>query len=271
MLWLLGGCVALYVLVVALIWFAQERLLYLAPSHTAADVARLAAVTHTVVWPSADDFRGALAEPARAAGTVVVFHGNAGSAFDRVYYASMLNPRGYRVLLAEYPGYGTRPGRTRERVLAADAAETLRRVRAQFGAPVYVIGESLGAAVAASALRHDPGLAEALLLVTPWDALASVSADALPWLPARWLTRDAYDTASNLEAYRGAVGILRALDDEVIRPVHTDRLLRALPHAQVWSARGGHNGWPDGLPGDFWDEVALRLLRGAERITPSRS
>lgn len=32
--------------------------------------------------------------------------GNAGSARDRVYYGLAWEARGYRVVLAEYPGYG---------------------------------------------------------------------------------------------------------------------------------------------------------------------
>ena len=43
-------------------------------------------------------------------GTIIVFHGNAGTAADRDYYLSALGSMGYRVILAEYPGYGGRKG-----------------------------------------------------------------------------------------------------------------------------------------------------------------
>jgi hypothetical protein len=58
-------------------------------------------------WPSAQDFRGLVAEPAGAArATVIVFHGNAGHAGHRQFYATALTRLGLRTILAEYPGYG---------------------------------------------------------------------------------------------------------------------------------------------------------------------
>jgi len=43
-------------------------------------------------------------------GTVTVFHGNAGPAAGREFYLQALAPLNYRVILAEYPGYGGRTG-----------------------------------------------------------------------------------------------------------------------------------------------------------------
>lgn len=54
---------------------------------------------------------------------MIVFHGNAGAAIDRSYYVDALTPLGYRVVLAEYPGYGGRSGQPREKVFVADAID----------------------------------------------------------------------------------------------------------------------------------------------------
>ena len=57
-------------------------------------------------WPSGpSDYRGFIsaAQIRDVKGTVIVFHGNAGTAADRVYYATALGSIGYRVILAEYP------------------------------------------------------------------------------------------------------------------------------------------------------------------------
>ncbi len=56
----------------------------------------------------------------------MVFHGNAGSAYDRMYYVKALEPLGYRVLLAEYPKYGARTGSLGEKSLVADAIATAK-------------------------------------------------------------------------------------------------------------------------------------------------
>ena len=66
------------------------------------------------LWPAGtnvEDHQGLIATPDSAPrATVIVFHGNAGSAVQRRYYRDALTPLGYRVLLAQYPGYGGRLG-----------------------------------------------------------------------------------------------------------------------------------------------------------------
>lgn len=74
---------------------------------------------------------------------------------------------GLRVILAEYPGYGPRPGQPGEAALVRDAAETLARVREQFPGPLLVAGESLGAGVAAAVAKNSPDDLSGLLLITP--------------------------------------------------------------------------------------------------------
>ena len=64
-------------------------------------------------WPSGkDNYKGFVgtADINNVKGTIIVFHGNAGTAADRIYYVNVLQPLGYRIILAEYPGYGARRG-----------------------------------------------------------------------------------------------------------------------------------------------------------------
>jgi len=80
------------------------------------------AAHHLQFWPSGpDEYRGfvSTAPAGNSKGTIVVFHGNAGTAADRVFYVDALAPLGYRVILAEYPGYGGRKGKPKEAVLWA--------------------------------------------------------------------------------------------------------------------------------------------------------
>ena len=86
-------------MVLAAIYLRQDRMLYFPAPATVAGVAGAG----LQAWPSAQDFRGLVAEPAGAVrGTAIVFHGNAGHAGDRAYYARALVPLGLRVILAEY-------------------------------------------------------------------------------------------------------------------------------------------------------------------------
>jgi predicted alpha/beta hydrolase family esterase len=214
-------------------------------------------------WPSADAFRALLFEPADTViGTVVVFHGNAGHAGHRLFYVDALQPLGWRVLLAEYPGYGPRDGRLGEDSLVADAADTLVEARRRFG-PLVVLGESLGAGVAAAAIARtgDSGIA-GLVLITPWDTLPEVAAHHYGGLP-RWLLdrllRDRYDSIGHLRGFRGPATVVLASDDAVVPAARGHALFAALgAAARLRIVEGaGHNDWPDRVDARWWRELMV--------------
>ncbi len=236
----------------------QDRLLYF-PSR--ATVAQMTSPTLRA-WPSEDEFRGLLAEPARAAlATAIVFHGNAGHAGDRAFYAAALVPLGVRVLLAEYPAYGPRDGDVGEASFLADARRTLERAHAQFGAPIVVIGESLGAAVAAGAASAQPDAVAGLVLITPWDSLVSAAAHHYPWLPVRWLLRDRYDTRTRLAGFDKPVVIVVAQADTIVPAALGAALAQAKPGARLITVAGaGHNDWPMQVTPAWWRELLHGVL-----------
>lgn len=89
------------------------------------------------MWPEHSlGYRGVVSRKGPAGllkGTVVVFHGNGGPAVFRSAYIDALEARGFRVVLAEYPGYGGRPGELSEKSLVADARLTVLLARKAFG------------------------------------------------------------------------------------------------------------------------------------------
>ena len=140
----------------AIVFFFQDFLLH-HPDRMQADRVAAEARRHRLqLWPSGTAYRGLLSisEVQKPIGTFLVFHGNAGSAVDRKWYADRLAPLGFRVLLLEYPGYGPRSGGLSEDVLVADAQESIVAAAKQFGRPLYVMGESLGSGVAAAAVAR---------------------------------------------------------------------------------------------------------------------
>lgn len=207
-------------------------------------------------------YAAAPADSARA--TVVVFHGNGGVALDRAYYADALGMRGLRVVLAEYPGYGGRPGTPSEALLASDGAETIRQVRARYGSPVLVWGESLGAGVAAAAVAQAPEAVGGVVLLTPWDSLLETAKASVGWLPVGLLLRDRYDSVANLAAFGGPVAVVVAGRDEVIPPARGLALYERLrAPKRLWTfPEAGHNTWPVGPREAWWDEVLAFTLPG---------
>lgn len=242
----------------------QRSMLYYPERMTMEDVDYFARMAGMEPWPSGEEAYLGLAnmkerDPSR--GTVIVFHGNAGAAVHRPYYAAALGPRGFRVVVAEYPGYGARPGEKSEESFVNDARLLVARAYREFGGPVYLWGESLGCGVAA-AIAPDPGLAVAgVVLITPWDRLYNLAKALFPLLPVRFFMGDHYDNAANLAGYRGPVAVLMAEHDEIIPVRLTGNLYDGLGEPKrLWTFHGaGHNSWPSGPGFEWWDEVTAWL------------
>jgi uncharacterized protein len=223
----------------ALIWgglfMFQDHLLYFPDSAPLAEVVAEARRDGLEPWPDAGDFRGLLCEPRTAArGTLVFFHGNAGHAGHRSWVAEALADVGLRVILAEYPGYGPRPGQPAEAVLVRDAVETLARVREQFPGPLLVAGESLGAGVAAAVAEKSP---------------------------VDLLLRDRYDSIANLAGFRGPVAVVIAARDSIVPAPFGQALFASLPgRKRLWTIPADHNDWMMRVDGKWWMALTTFLL-----------
>jgi len=258
LLWIVGAAGALLLALYAL----QDRLLYFPATMSL----QAAPVEGLRPWPSVEDFRGWVAEPPGGARrTAVLFHGNAGHAAHRAFYAQALGPLGFRVILAEYPGYGPRAGVLREASLVADGAETLARAHRQYGAPVLVIGESLGAGVAAAAAPRQPAAVAGLLLITPWDRLHHVAGHHYPWLPVHWLLRDRYDSLGALASFGRPVLVAVAERDAIV-PARFGKTLHqglSAPKRLVVIEGAGHNDWVERVDDGWWRAATAFLLGGS--------
>jgi pimeloyl-ACP methyl ester carboxylesterase len=214
-------------------------------------------------WPAVPgDYRGFIStlHPGPVKGTIIIFHGNAGSAADRVYYVKALTNLGYRVILAEYPGYGGRKGEPGEETFVSDAKETVRLASEKYGAPIFLLGESLGCGVAAATAKDSPVKIDGMILITPWDTLLSVAKKKFPLLPVGLFLRDKYDTVGNLKGYQGRIAVIGAEKDDVVPIRHAEALFRSLSgtqgaHRMYAIKEAGHNDWPEMVDPAWWKEV----------------
>jgi len=249
----------------------QDRLLYY-PESRVPSATELSAL-NLRFWPSGPDgyrgFTGA-AETATGKGTVIVFHGNAGTAADREYYLRPLHAMGYRVILAEYPGYGARKGALGEKSFVDDARETIRIASGQYREQIFLLGESLGCGVAAGAAA-DPALKiDGLVLITPWDTLRSVAQTHFPWFPVGLFLKDRYDNPENLRSFRGKIAVVGAERDEIVPIRHAHALFRPLTgKKRMWVLPGvGHNDWPMRVDTGMWLEWMNFLEEKKPLTTP---
>jgi hypothetical protein len=259
---------SLFTYVIRSIYNLQYRLLYYPSSSTPPDKSLRA--ENLERWQSSGaDYRGLAAteEPRPCKGTVIVFHGNAGTAADRRYYPDALGILGYRVILAEYPMYGGRKGELGEKAFVADGIGTVHLAFEEYGGPLYILGESLGSGVAAAVAGQVSVKIDGIILITPWDTLESVAKSKFPLLPVRLLLKDTYDSIKNLHSFKGKIAVVGAERDEVIPVKHAGNLFSSLPGSgkKMWTIEGaGHNDWHTHINSSWWNEI-IGFVSGNEK------
>jgi hypothetical protein len=241
----LSIAVGTYVGVAAVLYFLQSRLVY-QPSR---DILRTPADAglpfEQVTLRAEDGVRlSAWFVPARdAEGAVLFCHGNAGNMSGRVDSLAVFHRLGLSVLIFDYRGYGRSEGSPGEEGTYLDAQAAWDHLVNLRGVPpgrIVLFGRSLGGAVAARlAARHRPG---ALVLESTFTSLPDLAADLFPWLPARWLCRFSYDTASRLGGINCPVLVVHSREDDLIPFSHGRKLFdAAAPPRTFLAISGTHN------------------------------
>lgn len=206
--------------------------------------------------PSSPEFRGYLKTPKQPKKLVAIFHGNAGHAAHRIYMTE-----GFRddnstvVFLAEYPGYGARPGAPSEKSLFAAAEDDLRWLQKKFpGLPLILMGESLGTGVAARMATLFKS--QAVILASPFDSLTSAAKFHYAFLPVDFLLKDRFDSAAALQSVTAPLLIIHGDQDNVVPLTLGQRLHDSYggPKDMLVLAGFGHNDLP-------WDDKGSALWR----------
>jgi uncharacterized protein len=253
------------IVVVALAWVFQRRLIYLpfgAPDGSAAaylDGGR-DVVLHTEDGLDLTAWWAPATGPARDR-TVLVAPGNGGSRVLRVPLARALAAAGFDVLLVEYRGYGGNPGSPSEEGLAADVGAAYRYLVAERGLPperLVLFGESLGGAPLTRLAAERP--VAALVLRSPFTSLADVGARAYPFLPVRALLRDRFPLLEQVRSVRVPVAVVAGGADGIVPVEQSRAVARAAGADYVELPGAGHND-PVLNDGPAVVDAVLRVVR----------
>ena len=190
-------------------------------------------------------------------GTIVLFHGNGGCAFDRSYFVDAFAQRGFRTFLYEYPGYGGRPGKPSAATIVGDAQALIRSLDQAGYGPVYVWGESVGAGIAAAVCNDATLPVHGLTLSTPWDTLTNAAAYHYPFIPVSVLLWDKYDSISNLAHFAHPICVICGTIDPVLPMRLGLNLYNNLPGSKKFISQNGygHGDWPCEPKLIWWDDA----------------
>lgn len=224
------AAIAAYLGVCALLWFMQERLIFLAAAPLPTPAAPPGWRVEPVEITTADGTRleGALAlPPVERPPVVLYFGGNAEEATSHARDAARFY--GQRAVLAvNYRGYGRSQGKPGEAALVADALAIHDWAAARSdldGRRIAVHGRSLGSGVAVALAAARP--VKALVLTSPIDSLAAVARTHYPWAPVGLLLRHPFDCLPLVPAIRAPLLAIVATGDTIVPPGHSERLVAA--------------------------------------------
>ena len=211
---LLAGAL-LYVLACAVLYFAQERLLFHPTVRPAGYVYGRGA--EEITLRAADDVTlSALHYPRPGAtGAVLFLHGNTGDAGRAAYQARAAAAAGCELLIPDYRGFGKSGGRPASAAqLNADAQLAYDFLRQRFAEDrISVVGYSLGTGLASHlAAGNDPAR---LVLVAPYASLRAMK-NIWFWMVPDFIFKYDLDNAADLARSRCPVTILHGDADRLI-------------------------------------------------------
>lgn len=189
-------------------------------------------------------------------GTVLHLHGNGGNLAWHLGGVHWLPEQGYQVLMLDYRGYGLSAGKPRlpEVYQDIDAAFAwLEQAPQAQDAPLFVLGQSLGGALAVHYLAKHPERRSALQGMALDGVPASyrdvaryaLSTSWLTWplqVPLSWLVPDADSAINSIDQLQGLpLMIYHSVDDTIVPLSNGRRLYQAArPPRAFQAARGPH-------------------------------
>ncbi len=232
MLYVLAAIVILFMVLAAVVIIGaphlERSLMYAAdPRYTNPKKAGAPAFTeHTLHTPDGEQIISwyAPAEPGQP--TLLYIHGNAGTLADRAERITAYHEEGRGCLIMSYRGYSGSTGRPSEKANVADAKLAFDTLVNWGIEPqdIFIYGESIGTGIAVQvAGDRRPG---GLILDAPYTSIVDVGEMHYPYLPARLMMRDRYETMRHLKRITAPLLVIHGEQDRVI-PVEMGRKVAA--------------------------------------------
>ena len=233
----------IYAAVVALMFFAQRKLMYL-PDRTRSAPTAVGLAGEEVALDTLDGERVLVwhIPPQGEKPVVIYFQGNGGGLNLRAGRFRKMTGDGLGLVAVNYRGYGGSTGSPSESGLLTDAAAAHAFAVGRYPAGRIVLwGESLGTGVAVALAAERP--VARVLLESPYLSTVSIAAAVYPFLPVRLLMKDQFRTDERIGKVTVPVLVLHGALDHVVPIAHGERLYGMIrgPKRFVRLDRAEHN------------------------------
>ena len=209
-------------------------------------------------------------------GTVLFFHGNGGNISLQLFSVFWLPWYGYDVITFDYSGYGLSEGEPTLETVHRDAEAMMQWAitHTSENKPLYLFAQSLGGAVAISALARFPQKKRfsKLIIDSTFSRYETIANDAMkgswitwPFSPlTAFFDYAEYDPANHIaEISPIPVMIIHGTSDALVRPYHAGVLFDAAREAKsLWLIEG------KGHIGSFYDKTSRQELIRRMEQTP---
>ena len=148
--------------------------------------------------------------------TILIFHGNAGNLFNRVYKLNELNKLDVNILLISWRGFSGNKGKPTEKNLYHDAEEAVKWLnnRGAISKNIILYGESLGTGVAT-----ELGTSNAfggIILESPFTSIANAAKIYYPYLPVNIILKDRYNSIGKIKNITTPILIMHGRKDNIV-------------------------------------------------------
>ena len=242
---LLTICVSVWVLLGALLYFAQPGYVYY-PSRELLYTPRDLGLEYQDLELRTQDgvlIHGWLVPHAQARVTLLFLHGNGGNIGDRLDFIRIFHEMGLAVLMLDYRGYGRSEGRPSEEGTYQDALAAWTTLTVDRGIDprhIVIYGQSLGGGIATwLAERVSAG---ALILDSSFTSVTDMARHYYPYLPVSLLTRIRYPSIERVPRIHSPILFIHSKTDEIVPYELGARLFAAANEPKSFlEIRGGHN------------------------------
>ena len=148
--------------------------------------------------------------------TILIFHGNAGNLFNRVYKLNELNKLDVNILLISWRGFSGNKGKPTEKNLYHDAEEAVKWLnnRGAISKNIILYGESLGTGVAT-----ELGTSNAfggIILESPFTSITNAAKIYYPYLPVNIILKDRYNSIGKIKNITTPILIMHGKKDNIV-------------------------------------------------------